>query len=243
MSWIIFVISVIGNVTLIIALKHHFSRSSRLYICLMFNLATADLVFVVSSIPFNFVERLFAPRFPFGPVLCKLLMPFQTMAAMTAIFTLVTLSCQRYFMIVRPTEDTQDGRKVPLIITFLSLWLLPVILAAVPLAIALRYEDGKCGESWSDVYSKCFTVYLTMIQYVGPLGVIAWCNGRAVVALRRYERCLMVDNASFFFNIFFLQCVSRMVPSPSIYVSTFFVAPLFHFDNNVLYSSSSFPSF
>ena len=184
-SWLIFVISVIGNILLIIALKHHFCRSSRMYIYLMFNLATADIVFVVSSIPFNFVERLYAPQFPFGAALCKLLMPFQTAAVMTSIFTVVTLSCQRYFMIVRPSEDAQEGQKVTLFVTFLSLWLMPIILAAVPLAIVLEYKDGQCSESWSDLYMRCFTVYLTMIQYVGPLAVIAWCNGRAVVELRR----------------------------------------------------------
>ena len=188
LSWLILLISIIGNVTLIIALKHHFSRSSRLYICLMFNLAAADIVFVLSSIPFNFVERLYAPRFPFGPALCKLLMPFQTMAAMTSIFTVVTLSCQRYFMIVRPSEDQHEGERRTLFITFLCLWLLPVVFAAIPLAVALRYEDGVCAESWSDIYKRCFTVYLTMIQYVGPLGVIAWCNGRAVLELRRQAK-------------------------------------------------------
>ena len=193
-SWIILVISVIGNVTLIIALKQHFSRSSRLYIWLMFNLATADIVFVVSSIPFNFIESLYAPRFPFGPALCKLITPVQTAAAMTTIFTLVTLSCQRYFMIVRPSEDAREGQGLTLFITFFCLWLLPIIFAAVPLAITLQMEDGKCLETWSNIYRQCFTVYLTTIQYVGPLAVIAWCNGRAVVELRRYERSSVVNN-------------------------------------------------
>lgn len=206
LSWLIFLISVIGNITLIVALKHHFCSSSRQYICLMFNLATADIVFVASSIPFNFVEG-FYDRFPFGPALCKLLMPFQTAAGMTAIFTLVTLSCQRYFMIVRPSEDAQEGHRMTLFLTFLSLWLLPIILAAVPLAIALEYKDGKCSESWPDLYKRCFTVYLTMIQYVGPLAVIAWCNGRAVVELRRLKDILLllVILPSFFLCYFFLR--------------------------------------
>ena len=185
LSWLIFVISIIGNVTLIIALKHHYNRSSRLYVCLMFNLATADIVSVVSSIPFNFVDRLYAPQFPYSPALCKVIMPFQTAAAMTSIFTLVTLSCQRYFMIARPSEDARESKRTTLIIILFCLWFLPIVLAAVPLAIALQYQDGKCSESWANIYKQCFTVYLTMIQYVGPLGVIAWCNGRAVLELRR----------------------------------------------------------
>ena len=151
----------------------------------MLNLAAADIMFVASTIPFNFIEKIYSPKFPFGAALCKILMPFQTAAAMTAIFTLVTLSCQRYFMIVRPSEDQQEGQRLTLLLTFLALWSLPIILAAVPLAIALKYENGMCTESWSHVYKQCFTVYLTMIQYVGPLAVIAWCNGRAVMELRR----------------------------------------------------------
>lgn len=183
-SWLIFVISVIGNITLIIALKQHFRSSSRLYIYLMLNLAAADIVFVVSSIPTNFVESVYAPKFPFGPVLCKLLTPFQTTTAMTAIFTLVTLSCQRYFMIVRPSDPHQCHQGT-MLFTFLILWLLPVCLAAVPLTVTLQYRDDKCTESWSNIYRQCFTVYLTMIQYVVPLSVIGWCNGRAVLKLRR----------------------------------------------------------
>ena len=184
-SWLIFTISVIGNIALIIALKHHFRRSSRLYICLMFNLAVADIVFVASAIPFNFVERLYAPRFPFGSALCKLLMPFQTSAAMAAIFTVVALSCQRYFMIVKPSEDPREGHRATLILIFLCLWLLPILFAAVPLVVTLEYKDGRCVESWSKVSMQVFTVYLTVIQYVAPLAVIAWCNGRAVRELRR----------------------------------------------------------
>ncbi|XP_028392939.1 neuropeptide Y receptor type 6-like isoform X2 [Dendronephthya gigantea] len=187
-SWLILIVSVVGNVALIIALKHHFRRSSRLYICLMFNLAATDIVFVVSSIPFTFVEKLHAPQFPFGAALCKLLMPFQTTAAMTAIFTVVTLSCQRYFMIVRPTEEPQEGHNLTLFLTVFSLWFLPIVLAAIPLGIALKYQNERCLESWPDVFKRCFTVYLTVIQYIGPLAVITWCNGRAVVELKRHDR-------------------------------------------------------
>lgn len=154
----------------------------------MCNLAVADLALVVSSIPFNFIEKLQQPEFPFGFLLCKLLWPFQTSTAMTAIFTVAMLSFQRYLMIVRPTEKYQKGSKVIILSTLAFLWISPILLAAVPFAFSLNLDaDNVCDEVWSDQYKKYFTVYLTFVQYALPLGVIAWCNGRSVIELKRQE--------------------------------------------------------
>ena len=184
-EWIILVVSTIGNISLMITLKRRFTRSSRFYHCLMFNLAVADTMFLYSTIPFDFVERLHSPRFPFGPFLCKIISPFQTTVVMTSIYTVVALSCQRYCMIVRISEDAKECRKTTLLATILALWLVPIILAGIPLAIALEYENHTCQETWSSFLKRYFTVYLTFIQYIGPLFVITLCNGRAVIKLKR----------------------------------------------------------
>ena len=185
-AWLILLISTLGNFTLIIALIKHYRKSSSRYICLMFNLAVADLLLVFSSIPFTFVEELQNPVFPFSAPLCKLLWPFQTSMAMTSIFTVAALSCQRYLMIVRPSMNYQKGNAVTTSFVLTILWALPIITAALPLAFSLELDDKKiCAERWSDRYKRYFTVYLTSIQYVLPLGVITWCNGRAVIVLKK----------------------------------------------------------
>lgn len=184
-SVLILLLSTVGNTILMLVLIKNFRTASRGYVYLMFNLAVADLLLVFSSIPFSLAEKLQEPVFPFGKLLCKLLWPFQTTTMMTSIFTVATLSCQRYLMIVKPSKTCQRGNTVIILSTLAILWILPIITAAVPLAFFLELDEEEvCIETWSNRFKQYFTIYLTCIQYVLPLAVITWCNGRAVIQLK-----------------------------------------------------------
>ena len=190
MSCILF-LSLFGNIILLIVVHRQLpSQAVRNYSYLILNLAVSDILLASSSIPFDIVQRLKAPVFPFGPTMCKLLWPFQTVCSMASIFTVGALSYQRYRLVVKPFNGKLSTRRF--VIMLASLWLLPVFLAGLPYSFVLRWNQNasSCTEQWIPVSKGAqmklsFTTYLFIIQYVLPLGLIVWCNVKAIIELKR----------------------------------------------------------
>lgn len=90
----IFVVSVIGNtlVCLVIARTPRM-RTTRNF--LLVNLAVADLTVAMLCIPFEVVLKLTYPRWPLGPVMCKILWPTMTSVTTCSSATLVAISYDR----------------------------------------------------------------------------------------------------------------------------------------------------
>jgi hypothetical protein len=190
MSCILFM-SLFGNIILLVVVHGQLSNQAvRNYSYLILNLAISDILLASSSIPFDIVERLKAPVFPFGPTMCKILWPFQTICSMASIFTVGALSYQRYRLVVRPFKGKLPRRRF--FIMLASIWLLPVFLAGLPYSFVLRLDQNSssCMEEWIPASSQAqvklsFTTYLFIIQYVLPLALIVWCNVKAIVELKR----------------------------------------------------------
>lgn len=190
MSCILFM-SLFGNIILLVVVHGQLSNQAvRNYSYLILNLAISDILLASSSIPFDIVERLKAPVFPFGPTMCKILWPFQTICSMASIFTVGALSYQRYRLVVRPFKGKLPRRRF--FIMLASIWLLPVFLAGLPYSFVLRLDQNSssCTEEWIPASSQAqvklsFTTYLFIIQYVLPLALIVWCNVKAIVELKR----------------------------------------------------------
>ena len=190
MSCILF-LSLFGNLILLVVVHGQLTfQAVRNYSYLILNLAVSDILLAGSSIPFDIVQRLKAPVFPFGPTMCKLLWPFQTVCSMASIFTVGALSYQRYRLVVRPFNGKLSGRRF--FIMLASIWLLPVFLAGLPYSFVLRFDHNSsvCTEEWIPASRQAqmklsFTSYLFIIQYVLPLGLIVWCNVKAIVELKR----------------------------------------------------------
>ena len=91
---LIFVASVIGNTLVcLVIVRTPRMRTTRNY--LLVNLAVADLTVALLCIPFEVVLKLTFPRWPLGPVMCKILWPTMTSVTTCSSATLVAISYDR----------------------------------------------------------------------------------------------------------------------------------------------------
>lgn len=92
---VIFVASVIGNTLVcLVIVRTPRMRTTRNF--LLLNLAVADLTVALLCIPFEVVVKLTFPKWPLGPVMCKILWPTMTSVTTCSSATLVAISYDRY---------------------------------------------------------------------------------------------------------------------------------------------------
>ena len=147
----------VGNVMLIFALafKQHrkMTRPSQYFIL---NLATVDLLTCVVSIPFD-ISLLVLSGWPFGPVLCRLIYPLQTLFMAVSVATLLCMALERHRAIMHPLKPKIPGGVIKIVTTLI--WVLCAGLVS-PYAAALKMQKGNCLENWPDndpIYPKTFT--------------------------------------------------------------------------------------
>lgn len=178
---IIIVIGTIGNLMLIfnLALKRH--RKTSQYFIL--NLATVDLLTCTLSIPFD-ISLLVLGGWPFGPVMCRLVYPLQTLFMAVSVSTLLCMALERHRAIIYPLKPKITGRVIILVIFLI--WVISTGLVS-PYAAALKTKDGDCVENWPNndpKYPKTFTLCVFLILYLSPLCVITAAYARVGVRLR-----------------------------------------------------------
>ena len=94
---IIFVISLPANVLLLLAVSRKAYRhwnTAKSYICLIQNLAVADLLLVFFSIPFDLAWHE-AQRFTYGDFMCRILWPVQTCSLQAIVCLYLALMAHR----------------------------------------------------------------------------------------------------------------------------------------------------
>lgn len=99
----IFIVSVLANTFMLLALWRKFRRhrkTAKSFIILMQNLGASGLVLVIASIPFDAVWQ-GADTWPFGAVGCKILWPLQTVALQAMVYTYVALAYHRLYGVTR----------------------------------------------------------------------------------------------------------------------------------------------
>lgn len=178
---IIIVIGTIGNLMLIfnLACKRH--RKTSQYFIL--NLATVDFMTCTLSIPFD-ISLLVLGGWPFGPVMCRLVYPLQTIFMAVSVSTLLCMALERHRAIIHPLKPKITG-KVIILVIFL-IWVISIGLVS-PYAAALKMKDGDCAENWPNddpKYPKTFTLCVFLILYLSPLCVITAAYARIGIRLR-----------------------------------------------------------
>lgn len=169
---VIFLISVTGNTLVcIVVIRRRRMRTVTNYFIL--NLAVADLAITCVCIPFDIPVQEDNYRWIYGPLMCKLLYPLQTMAALASIFTLVAVSLNRFWAIVYPLRSQLTKRHAKAVIS--SIWILSALIT-LPYIVVLRLDEDtlSCEENWPENvnYRKAYTLSLFLVQYVAPLAVI-----------------------------------------------------------------------
>lgn len=182
---LIFLLSVSGN-TLVcsVIIKRRRMRTVTNYFIL--NLAVADLAITCVCIPFDIPVQENNYRWIYGSLMCKLLYPLQTIAALVSILTLVAVSLNRFWAIVYPLRSQLTKPRAKTIIS--AVWVLSTLIT-LPYILVLRLDENvmSCEEIWPKNlnYRRAYTLSLFLVQYVTPLMIIAFAYLKIAHEMRK----------------------------------------------------------
>ncbi|XP_031561128.1 QRFP-like peptide receptor [Actinia tenebrosa] len=169
--------SITGN-TLVILSVLLFQRLKTVPNIFIANLAACDFITTISSIPFDLASEELG-YWPYGGFMCKVLWPLATFSTTAAVFTLLSISGDRYGALLHPLNfGNKITKKKCFVIIFLGYVL--AALAVVPYTVFLKYYPKpeyapQCGEEWPSLkYRKAYTVFLFSIQYAIPLPIMTY---------------------------------------------------------------------
>ncbi|XP_077559279.1 cholecystokinin receptor type A-like [Haemaphysalis longicornis] len=170
---VIFVFAVVGNVLVLVTLVQN-KRMRTVTNVFLVNLAVSDLLLGVFCMPFTLIGSVLR-NFVFGELMCKFIPYLQAVSVSVSVWTLVSISMERFFAIVRPLQSRRwqtvsHAYRVIAVVWALSLvHVAPIALLSqlIPIGTAGRH---KCRELWpSDVSEKGFNLYLDSVLLVLPL--------------------------------------------------------------------------
>ncbi|XP_078346874.1 uncharacterized protein LOC144632146 [Oculina patagonica] len=163
-----------GNLSLyIIVYKNKDLRTiTNLYIL---NLAAADIMVSVLSIPFTMVTVI-TGRWLFGDTACAALGFFTSLSFIASVMSLGMIAINRYFYIVKWNTYTKTFSKKKALLYAAAVWAVSISLASPPLFgwAEYRFIPGKsyCFVYWpSNVY---FMFFMFTVCFFGPLSVMAF---------------------------------------------------------------------
>ncbi|KAI9555190.1 hypothetical protein GHT06_017705 [Daphnia sinensis] len=178
---VIFILSVLGNILVIVTLTQN-RRMRTVTNVFLLNLAIADLLLGVFCMPFTLIGQLLRD-FIFGSFMCKTIPYFQAVSVAVGVWTLVAISLERYFAICRPLKSRIWQTRSHAYKMIVAIWILSLSLC-LPVAVLSRLkpirETGrhKCREEWPDAVSeKAYNLLLDVILLVLPLlimGLAYW---------------------------------------------------------------------
>lgn len=94
-------VGTLGNVVICVGLSRGRRKSSEYFIL---NLATADLLVCAVGIPLDIYEQ-YSDSWPYGPFLCHVIYPSQTLLILISILTLMGMSLERHRAICSPLKQ------------------------------------------------------------------------------------------------------------------------------------------
>ncbi|KAB0401618.1 hypothetical protein E2I00_007276, partial [Balaenoptera physalus] len=109
---------------------------------------------------------------PFGPVLCRLVMTLDGINQFTSIFCLTVMSVDRYLAVLASA----------------AVWAFSLVMS-LPLVVFADIQEGwnTCNLSWPEpvgLWGAIFIIYTSVLGFFGPLLVICLCYLLIVVKLK-----------------------------------------------------------
>lgn len=202
-SVLILILNIAGNILVCFTVwKSRKLRSFRNYYYGLFlmSLAIADMAVGLFCMPFILVYYE-TGKYPFGffgsTAVCKLIPALSLLCQGASIFSLTSLTLQRFMGIVYPMKARLTLRKVKLLLTLV--WLC-AFLSALPQIIVMDVnrkvlgKDNKysCEEFWGEpphdiILKEGYTLYLFVAEYLLPLVIIGIAYGKMAMVLYRRD--------------------------------------------------------
>ena len=183
----------IGNVSLyIIVYKNKDLRTiTNLYIL---NLAAADLMVSVVSIPFT-VVTVITGRWLFGDTACVALGFFTILSFIASVMSLAMIAINRYFYVVKWNTYKNTFSKRKALLFAAGVWAVSISLASSPLFgwAEYRFIPGKsyCFVYWpSNVY---FMYFMITVCFFGPLSAMAFSYYNILTFTKTLSRRIAVS--------------------------------------------------
>ena len=185
--------AIIGNVSLyIIVYKNKDLRTvTNLYIL---NLAAADIMVSVLSIPFT-VVTIITERWVFGDTACVVLGFFTILSFIASVMSLGMIAINRYFYIVKWNTYLKTFSKRKALLYVAAVWAVSIFLASPPLLgwAEYRFIPGKsyCFVYWpSNAY---FMYFMITVCFFGPLSAITFSYYNVLKFTRDLKRKIAVS--------------------------------------------------
>uniref|UniRef100_A0A3Q2XJ11 Rhodopsin n=2 Tax=Hippocampus comes TaxID=109280 RepID=A0A3Q2XJ11_HIPCM len=178
----------INSLTLYVTLQHKKLRTPLNYALL--NLAVADLCMVLGGFTVTLHAAL-RGYFSLGVVGCYVEGFFATLGGEVALWSLVVLAIERYLVVCKPMINFRFGEKHAVCGLALT-WIMALTCAAPPLLGWSRYiPEGmqcSCGIDYytpkPEINNASFVVYMFVLHFVIPLGIIFFCYSRLLCTVR-----------------------------------------------------------
>ncbi|XP_008250247.3 somatostatin receptor type 3 [Oryctolagus cuniculus] len=186
---VVCVVGLLGNSLVIyVGLRHTASPSvTNVYIL---NLALADELFML-GLPFLAAQNALS-YWPFGSLMCRLVMAVDGINQFTSIFCLTVMSVDRYLAVVHPTRSAR-WRTAPVARTVsAAVWVASAVVV-LPVVVFSGVPRGMstCHMQWPEpvaAWRAGFIIYTAALGFFGPLLVICLCYLLIVVKVRSAGR-------------------------------------------------------
>ncbi|XP_064174060.1 delta-type opioid receptor-like isoform X1 [Anguilla rostrata] len=189
---IVCVLGLVGNVLVMYVIIRYtkMKTATNIYI---FNLALADAL-ATSTLPFQSINYLMG-TWPFGDVLCKIVISIDYYNMFTSIFTLTTMSVDRYIAVCHPIKalDFRTPRNAKIV--NVCNWILSSAIALPVMVMASTIEDYNDKYNgytdctllfphpswyWETLLKICVFIF----AFIMPVLIITVCYGLMILRLK-----------------------------------------------------------
>ncbi|XP_049456879.1 mu-type opioid receptor [Epinephelus fuscoguttatus] len=188
---IVCVVGLVGNVLVMYIIVRYtkMKTATNIYI---FNLALADSL-VTSTLPFQSVNYLMG-TWPFGDILCKIVMSIDYYNMFTSIFTLTTMSIDRYVAVCHPVKalDFRTPRNAKIVnvcnwILSSAIGLPVMFMASTAVTVREKSSIVDCKlifphPSW--YWDTLLKICVFIFAFIMPVLIITVCYGLMILRLK-----------------------------------------------------------
>lgn len=186
---VVCVVGLLGN-SLVIYVGLRYTASPSVTNVYILNLALADELFML-GLPFLAAQNALS-YWPFGSLMCRLVMAVDGINQFTSIFCLTVMSVDRYLAVVHPTRSAR-WRTAPVArAVSAAVWVASAVVV-LPVVVFSGVPRGMstCHMQWPEpvaVWRAGFIIYTAALGFFGPLLVICLCYLLIVVKVRSAGR-------------------------------------------------------
>ncbi|XP_072128196.1 somatostatin receptor type 5-like [Mobula birostris] len=180
----------LGGNTLVIHVILHYAKMESVTNIYILNLAIADELFML-GLPFLAIQNALS-YWPFGSLMCRLVMTVDGINQFTSIFCLTVMSIDRYLAVVHPVKSIKWRKPQVAKVINVMVWAISfVVVLPVIIFSSVKIGMHTCNINWPEpimVWSTAFIIYTATLGFFGPLLVICLCYLLIVIKLKSSGR-------------------------------------------------------